>query len=120
MQARLMVAGDEELEGGDEVEKVLPHEACSDLVAAGQCLDFGFVPAPAFLGFLRHHESSAAQLGEVGRVPLAAGGDEGAHVGDGGVIAKYCRDGIDESALAVCAGAVGEDELVLARDAGGG
>jgi len=34
VQAGLMVAGDEQLEGRIEVEKVLPHEPCGDLVAA--------------------------------------------------------------------------------------
>jgi len=51
---------------------------------------------------------------------LAAGGNEGAHIGDRGVIAEYCRDGVDEGRLAVCAGAIGEDEFMLARDARGG
>src|SRR5262249_58192180 len=70
------------------------------------------------LGLLRDQEGSGAQLGEVGRVPLAAGGNEGAHVGDRGVIAKYRRDGVDEGAFAVCAGAIGENKFVLAGDAG--
>src|SRR5262249_47414317 len=39
---------------------------------------------------------------------------------DRGVVAEYRRDGIDKGRFAVCAGAVGEDKLVLACDAGGG
>src|SRR5262245_56908182 len=103
-----MVAGDKEFEGGFEVEEVLPHEARGDLVAAGECFDFGFVPAPALLRLLRHDEPRAAQLGEIGWVTLATGGNESAHIGDRGVIAEYRRDGIDKGRFAVGAGAVSE------------
>lgn len=52
VQAWLVVAGDEKLEGRIEVEKVLSHEARSNLVAAGQCLDLCFIPASPFLGLI--------------------------------------------------------------------
>src|SRR5262245_5600204 len=115
-----MVAGDEELEGGIKVEEVLPHEAGSDFVAASERFDLRFIPSPALLCFLCHDEASAAQLGEVGRVALAAGGDEGAHVGNRRVGAEYRRDGVDEGALAVGSGPMSEKKFVLARDACGG
>ena len=117
-EPRLVVAGDEQLEGRHEVEEVLPHEAGGDPVAAGQRLDLGLVPAAALLRFLRDDQARAAQLGQVGRVALGVAGDEGAHVGDGGVVAEDAGDGVDEGALAVGAGAIGEDEGVLGREAG--
>jgi hypothetical protein len=53
-------------------------------------------------------------------MPLAAGGDEGPHIGNRRVVAENCCDGVDEGAFAVCAGAIGEDEFMFACDAGGG
>ena len=69
-KARLVVAGDDQLEGGDELEKVLPHEPRADLVAAGKRLDLCFGPAPALLGFARGDQTGATQSGEVGRMAL--------------------------------------------------
>src|SRR5262245_32484049 len=113
-----MVARDEELEGGVVVEEVLAHETRGDLVAAGQRLDLRFIPTPALLSFLCHDEPRTAQLGEIRWVTLAAGGNEGTHIRNRGVVADDRRDGIDEGALAVCAGAIGEDEFMFAGDAG--
>ena len=62
LKPRLVVAADEQLEGRHEVEEVLPHEARGDLVAAGQRLDLGFVPAAALLRLLRHDQPRAASL----------------------------------------------------------
>ena len=113
-QSRLVVAADEQLERRGEVEEVLPHEPGGNLVAAGQCLDLGFVPTPAFLGFLSDDQAGTVELCQVGRVMLGVAGDEGRHIGDGGVVAENGGDGIDEGAFAVGAGAVGEDEDVFA------
>src|SRR5262245_17331730 len=51
-------------------------------------------------------------------MPLVAGDQERVHVGDGGIVAEDAGDGVDERALAVRAGAVGENENVLMREAG--
>jgi hypothetical protein len=40
-----MIAGDEQLEGGEKFEKVLAHEPRRDDVTAGQLLDAAFGPA---------------------------------------------------------------------------
>src|SRR5262249_23907704 len=109
-----MVAGDKQLEGRREVEEILSHEPRGDFVSACQCFDFGFIPAPALLCFLRHDKASAAQLSEICRVPLAAGGVESPRIGDRGIIAEYCCDRINEGGLTIGPSAVGEDELVLA------
>ena len=66
-QHRLVVADDDQLEARGEGEVVLPHEAGGDLVAAGQLLDPGLGPGPAFLGLRGRDEARAAQHGEVGR-----------------------------------------------------
>ena len=91
-EARFMVAGDEQLEGRHEVEKVLPHEAGRQPITAGQGLDLGLVPAASLLCFLRHNQASAAQLGQIGRVALGVAGDERAHVGNRGVVAEDAGD----------------------------
>jgi hypothetical protein len=44
---------------------------------------------------------------------LLVAGDESADIGNGCIVAEYLGDGIDECALAVGAGAVGEDEFML-------
>ncbi len=59
-QSRLVVAGDDELKGRPECEKILPHEPGGDWVAAGQRLDLVFGPMSAFLGFLARNEPGAA------------------------------------------------------------
>ena len=61
-EPRLVVAGDEQLELRHKIKKVLPHETCGYLVAAGQGLDLGFVPAPSLLGFLGDDETVACSL----------------------------------------------------------
>ena len=98
-QPRLVVAADEQLERRHEVEEVLAHEARGDLVAAGQRLDLGFVPAPALLRLLRHDQARAHELGEIGRVVFDVAGDEGRHVGDRRVVAEISRNGVDEGRL---------------------
>ena len=114
----LWLPTDEQLEGRHEVEKVLPHEARGDLVAAGERLDLGLVPPPASLRFLRHHQPRAAQLGQIGRVVFDLAGDECRHVGHGRVVAEYLGDGVDEGRLAVGPGAVRKHENMLAGEAG--
>ncbi len=49
---------------------------------------------------------------------LVLAGDEGAHVRHRGVVPEYSGDRIDEGALAIGAGAVGEDKDVFGREAG--
>ena len=118
VEPRLVVTADEQLELRGEVEEVLPHEPGGDLVAAGECFDLGFVPAPAFLSFLCNDQAGAVELGEIGRVAFGIAGEERRHIGDGGVVAEDGGDGIDERAFAVGAGAVGEDEDVFGGEAG--
>src|SRR5262245_50165678 len=91
-----MVTNDKQLEGRDEVEEVLPHEARGNLVAAGEHLDLGLVPASALGGLLCHHQPGAAQLGEIGRVALALGDEEGIGVGNGGIVAEDASNSVDE------------------------
>jgi hypothetical protein len=68
--------------------------------------------------FLRYHQAGAHEHGQIGRVSLAVAGEEGRHVGDGGVGAEDIGNGVDEGAFAVGAGAVGEDEHMLTGKAG--
>src|SRR6516162_1094979 len=60
-EAGLVVAGDDDLVRRIEVEVVLPHEATGERIAAGQHLEFGFVPTSPFLSFLRDDETHAFQ-----------------------------------------------------------
>jgi hypothetical protein len=50
LQSRFMVPRDDKFESRDEFEEILPHEACANMIAAGQALDFGFCPTATFLG----------------------------------------------------------------------
>ncbi len=118
LQARLVVAGDEQLELRPVGEEVLAHEPGRDRVAAGQRLDLSLGPAPALLGLLRRDQPGAAQHRHVGRVAIGMGGGEAVHRGDGGVVAKDRGDRVQEHALAVAAGAVREEERVLADRSG--
>ena len=61
-QARLMIAGDDELELRDVLEEVLPHEPRCNPVASGKRLDLAFRPSPPLLGFDSGYETSAAQV----------------------------------------------------------
>src|SRR6266699_1340509 len=96
VESRFVISDDEQFEGWSEVEIVLSHVAGGDLVATRECLDLGFVPASSFLRFLCDDEACAVELGEVGGVTLGIAGDEGVHVGDGGVVAEDPGDGVDE------------------------
>ena len=100
-QAGLVVAADHQLELRQIVEEILAHEARRNLVAAGQRLDLGFGPAPTFLGLGGGDQASAAQAGEVGRVPIAEGGGEGLDRRGAVIVAEDAGDGVDEGALAV-------------------
>src|SRR5215831_8966027 len=51
---------------------------------------------------------------------LAMGGDESGHIGNRCVTAEDRRDGVDESAFAVCPAAMAKNKFMLARDACGG
>ena len=117
-QAWLVIAGDEQLELRAVGEEVLAHEAGADRVAAGECLDAGFRPVTAFLGFLGRHQPGAAQCGEVGGVPIVLRGGEGLHAGDRRVAAQQAGESVEEHALAVASGAVEEEQRMLFGDAG--
>ena len=54
---RLVVAGDHQLEGGHELEEVLPHVPGRDGVAAGERLDAGLGPATALFGLHGGHQA---------------------------------------------------------------
>ena len=105
-QARLVIAGDEQLELRPVGEEVLAHEPGRDRIAAGQRLDPRLGPAPARLGLLRGDQPGAAQHRHVGRVAIGVAGGEAVHRGNGGVIAKDRCHRVQEHALAVAAGAV--------------
>ena len=87
-----MVADDEQLELRHEVEEVLPHEARGYLVAPGHRLDLGLVPSSALLGLLGDDQSVTMQFGEVGRMSFGVAGDEGADIGNGGIVAEDGRE----------------------------
>jgi hypothetical protein len=60
-ESGLVVTGDQKLELRCELKKILPHESCSDLVAACQGLDLALSPPPAFLSFNCGDKTCAAQ-----------------------------------------------------------
>ena len=113
IEVRLVIAGDEQFEYRGEVEEVMPHEPCGHFVAAGHGFDFHLVPAAAAFGFLCDDQAGAVELGDVGRMAFVVMGEEGAAVGDGGVIAENTIDRIEQGAFAVGAGAVGKDAAVF-------
>ncbi len=113
-----MVAGNKQLEGRHEVEKVLPHEAGRQPITTGQGFDFGFVPAASLLRFLRHNQASTAQLCQISRVALGVTGDKSTHIGHRGVVPEDAGDEVDKGALAIRAGAIAENKRVLGREAG--
>jgi hypothetical protein len=118
VEPRLVIADDPQLERGHEVEEVLPHEAGGYPVATGERLDLDLIPGTAFLGLLGNDQSMAVQLGEIGGMALGLCGEESCDIGDGRILAHDPEDGACEGRLAVGAGAIGEDELVLAGAAG--
>lgn len=109
----LWLPADQQLELRDVLEEVLPHEARGHLVAAGQRFDARLGPAAALLGLDGAHQAGAAQHGELGRVPLDCAVGEGLDRRRSGVVAEDTGYGVDEDALAVGAGAVGEGEDLL-------
>jgi len=42
-----VIASDDQLVGGLEVEKILPHEVAGEPITAGERLELGLIPAPA-------------------------------------------------------------------------
>ena len=50
-----MVPGEKQLELRDELEKILPHEPCRDLVTPSERFDLAFVPPATFLGLYGCH-----------------------------------------------------------------
>jgi hypothetical protein len=71
-----------------------------------------------FLGFLGDHRAGAAQHGKVGRVPVAVRDGESLHGSDLGVIAEDRSPSVEEHALAVTAGAIEEEQRMIADRAG--
>ena len=66
-EGRLVVAGDDELELGIELEEVLAHEAALEAIAAGEGLDLGLGPeCGRFLDFGGDGEADAAQPCDLG------------------------------------------------------
>ena len=59
-QARLVVAGDQQLEPRHELEEVLAHEPGSDLVTASQGFQLALGPAAALFGLDGGHDARAA------------------------------------------------------------
>src|SRR6266446_10564858 len=69
-QGGLMVAGDDQFELGNEVEKVLAHEASCHLIATRRTLDLGFGPSPALFRLGRRYHPGTVKSGKIGRVTL--------------------------------------------------
>src|SRR5215831_5105201 len=80
--------------------------------------DLSLGPSPPFFGFVRGNEARAHQAREVGRMTISVGGGEGLDRRSAMEVGEDARDGIDECALAVCAGAPEEEQRVLAGRAG--
>ena len=113
-----MVAGDEQLELGEEVEEVLSHEARRYLVPAGDGLDLRFVPAPALFCFDRCNKACTAQACEVGGVPVRACFHKRVHWSVSSVITEDGGNRRHEDRLSVGPGAVEKEQGVLAGDPG--
>ena len=87
------------LKVGTKSKKSCRMNRAVSLIAAGQGLDLGLVPAAPLLCLLRDDQAGAAQLGQIGRVALGVAGDERAHVGNRDVVAEDAGDGVDEGDL---------------------
>src|SRR5579863_4188824 len=76
-QTRFMIAGDDQFELRNELEKILPHEPGCDPVATCKRLDPAFSPTPSFFGFDRRDHASPTKAGEVCGVTISHTRDEG-------------------------------------------
>ena len=112
-----MVACDHQLELRHVLEEVLAHETRRHLVATGDGLDLGFVPAPTLFGFDGGHKAGTAQARQIGRMPVGARLHERVHRRVGRVVAQDGGQDVDEHRLAVRAGPVQEEQRVLAGHA---
>jgi hypothetical protein len=83
-------------------------------------LDAGFGPAATFLGFDGGDEPSTAKAREVGRVAIGYRGGERLDRGSEVVVAHDTGGSVEPHGLAVGAGAVSEEQGMLADQAGEG
>jgi hypothetical protein len=109
-KARLVVAGDPELERRAEGEPVLAHVARGHRAAACHLLDLALGPATALLRLARRHKARDEQFGEVGRELGHGRGHEGLHGRRLMMGAHHARQRRHELALAVLAEAVEEEK----------
>src|SRR4051812_46666227 len=103
-----MVADDRQLELGDILEEVLPHEPSGDGVGPSHRLDTGLRPVSTFFGFRCRYQSGTPKHCEVCRVLIAGGYGECIHCRIAGVIAKNLRDDVQKHPLTVTTWPVGE------------
>src|SRR5262245_42269282 len=113
-----MVACNGELELRDVLEIILPHKSSLDLVAACECLELAFRPAPSVFRLGCCHEARAAQSSEIGRVSLGPRVGEGFDCRSAVIITCGPDDGVEECRLAVPASAVEEEKRMLTREPG--
>ena len=85
---RLRITGNDQRELRLKLKQILPHEARTDLVPAGQALHLGLVPLARRVDLLRVHKPSAHQRRQLCGVTLIVRRQENVRTGHGGIIAK--------------------------------
>src|SRR6185437_3050448 len=103
-----MIADDHQLKLRGVLEEILAHESRRDFVAARQRLDLRLSPMPTLLCFMGADQARTTQTCEIGRMPVAVGGNERLHRRGGRVVAHNAGNAVDEDALAVCSGTITE------------
>src|SRR5262249_27267961 len=99
--ARLGVAGDQQLVGRTEVEKVTTHEARRQPVAAGQGFYLRLIPSAPLRRLVRNDEARTSQPRDLGRVAIELGGEKHLHRRGDGIVIENSGHGIGERGLAV-------------------
>ena len=96
-----MVAGDNELELGHELEVVLVHEVGPDFLTASHRFDPGLCPGPPALGLRNGHKPRRPQSCQLREVSVVWRSHERGLRGRRGIVAKDRGNGGQKDRLAV-------------------
>src|SRR5262249_35274396 len=113
LEARLMIAGDNQLELRRVLEEVLAHESRRNLVAAGERFDSAVGPAAAFFCLDSGDETRAAQAGKVCGMPIDGRCRERLDWGRAVVVAGAGRNRIEKCGFPVCTKSIEKEKRVL-------
>jgi hypothetical protein len=113
-----MIAGNQNLAFRRVFETVLPHETGSDAIAPGQLFNARFRPPAPRLRFVSRHQTRTAEASQIGRMAFAGGCKESLSWCGRAVVAQDSEQCIDKCPFAVAAGAIKEEQRMLADVAG--